>query len=66
MKTKPDDIAFPGKCGNGLTKREYIAAKALQGLLTIGHEEYMYMKSEVILAVEFADELIEALNESKG
>ncbi len=44
---------------NGLTKREYFAAMALQGLLV---KNYNYEAYSVISAVEYADALIEELN----
>jgi cyanate lyase len=46
---------------NGLTKREYFAAMALQGLLA-NNNNYVY---SVISAVEFADDLIEELSKTK-
>ncbi len=71
MKTKPNDSIAPtkgthGPAGSfpstyGLTKREYFAAMAMQGLASrqLGYED----ASED--AVEFADALIAALNEPK-
>jgi hypothetical protein len=47
---------------DGLTKREYFAAMALQGLLTNNNKDYVYF---VISAVEFADDLIEELSKTK-
>jgi hypothetical protein len=44
---------------NGLTKREYFAAMAMQGLLANNKSEHKYC---VIAAVEYADALIEVLN----
>jgi hypothetical protein len=46
----------------GLTKREYFAAMALQGLLALGGVVY---QSPVKSAVEYADALIEELNKTK-
>lgn len=54
----------------GLTKREYFAAKAMQGLLSIydngqvvpNHENVIYMAK---LSVSAADQLLLALNEPK-
>jgi hypothetical protein len=60
MKTVGDDLAFPDAVGNGLTKREYFAAMALQGLT-----EYTY-KHAAEEAVKHADALIEALNAKEG
>jgi hypothetical protein len=34
MKIKPNDSAFPKQFEDGLTKREYFTAIAMQGLLT--------------------------------
>lgn len=44
---------------SGLTKREYFAAMAMQGLLANNKSEHKYC---VISAVEYADDLIEVLN----
>ena len=46
----------------GLTKREYFAAMAMQGLLANDKVEHKYC---VISAVEYADDLIEQLNKTK-
>lgn len=71
-KTLANQTTFPiVKTGSlvpqwGLTKREYFAAMALQGLASIYHEvhspsvRYLAKKS-----VEFADELINELNITK-
>jgi hypothetical protein len=67
MRTKAKGPAFPlisdeGYIINaGLTKREYFAAMALQGLLS-NNNNYVY---SVKSAVEFADDLIEELNKTK-
>lgn len=47
---------------NGLTKREYFAAMALQGLLA---NDSALITSKVIDAVKAADALIEELNKTK-
>jgi hypothetical protein len=47
---------------NGLTKREYFAAIALQGLLA---NDSALITSKVIDAVKAADALIEVLNKTK-
>ena len=47
---------------NGLTKREYFAAMALQGLLSLGGVVYQSTEKS---AVEAADALIEELNKTK-
>jgi hypothetical protein len=68
MRTKAKGPAFPlisdeGYIINaGLTKREYFAAMALQGLVTKNNNEYDYC---VISAVKFADALIEELSKTK-
>lgn len=56
-KTNPDDLAF--SIYSGLTKREYAAIAALQGLLSFpGYSETPL----AALSVRYADELIDALN----
>jgi hypothetical protein len=65
MKKKPNDIAFQNLHTSSiecLTKREYFAAMALQGLLTNNNKDNVYF---VISAVEFADDLIEELSKTK-
>ena len=65
MKTKPDDpvVVTQQNANNplyGLTKREYFAAMAMQGMLSntgINTESHV-----AHYAVEFADALIERLN----
>ncbi len=66
METKPNEpihtIEYNNNyISNGLTKREYFAAMALQGLLS-NNNNYVY---SVISAVEFADDLIEELSKTK-
>ena len=59
-----DNSAFPRKIGEqapGLTKREYFAAKALQGILS-DHTRSLG-KDIAIDAVKMADHLIKALDE---
>ena len=71
MKTIPNEQAFPCFNGDqftptlGLTKREYFAAMAMQGLATRPHEAYE-ANNVAYHAVTFADALIEKLNESIG
>jgi hypothetical protein len=58
-----DNSAFPRKDGiyhQGLTKREYFAAKALQGLLA--DPTTIISKTVAEDAVKLADHLIQALN----
>jgi hypothetical protein len=68
VKTNPDEPIHPVVRPisslyhtTGLTKREYFAAMALQGLLG-NNNNYVY---SVISAVEFADDLINELNKTK-
>lgn len=59
-----DNSAFPRKIGEqapGLTKREYFAAKALQGLLS--NPTIILSKKVAEDAVKLADHLTKALNE---
>lgn len=77
LKTDPNDQAYPVATTDhdaghfGLTKREYFAALALQGLLASPLEpgELDGLSPDDILnhfsasAVSYADALIEALNE---
>jgi len=74
MKTNPNDPAFMetpdmqgypyenGKNG-GLTKREYFAAMAAQGIIGV---EPAYKDYYAKFCVEFADALVKALNEDKN
>ncbi len=67
MKTEPNDNALP-TTGNGptdgLTKRELLAAMAMQGLLAWSNRENQPMDYAVD-SVRQADNLIAALNTSK-
>ena len=62
-KTYPADSAFSydGETDSGLTKREYFAGIALQGLLA-DSEVVGEALGVATTAVKFADALIEALN----
>lgn len=75
MKTNPNDAAFARPhsedefneeiCHSqkGLTKREYFAALAMQGMLAYGNEKESYDPMRVPdKAVEIADALIQELN----
>lgn len=73
MKTNPNDCAYPHmKIGNdvivrdGLTKREYFASMAMQGIEAsnfISNEQDPLKEHEVVKrAVRMADALIEQLN----
>lgn len=64
-KTEPNEPAFA--CASdtghqeGLTKREYFAAMAMQGIISNPiHDQYKSTVAEV--SVKMADELIKALN----
>jgi len=61
MKTEPNDRAFDNNSG-ALTKREYFAAMAMQGIVMRGckPEEIPKMGDAATL---LAENLIEALNE---
>jgi len=64
-ETKANEPVYPNKFVPilyGLTKREYFAAMAMQGLLALGGVVY---QSPVKSAVEYADALIEELNKTK-
>lgn len=61
MKTEPNESAFMGAYSGGLTKREYFAAMALQGLLA---QNGSYDVSSVQAVIE-ADALIEELNKER-
>lgn len=69
MQTRKNDNAFPCQFEQedgsevyetGLSKREYFAAMALQGLLSTSK---LLPNNAEIIAVKMADELIKALNE---
>jgi len=67
--TKPNSTAYPRSGEHtdwGLTKREYFAAMAMQGLLANGSDVDLTLPDSTIGisrdAVEYADALIAALN----
>lgn len=65
--TDSGDTAFPSAAGEtiGLTKREYFAAIALQGLLasdTTNHDKWTDIAESAVLS---ADALIAELNKAK-
>ena len=67
-ETKPNNSAFPIIAENyiidgGLTKREYFAAIALQGMLAKYGSDYQVNNAKE--AVYWADALIEELNKTK-
>jgi len=72
MQTKKDDSAFPifdddanyFTKNQGLTKREYFAAMALQGLLNVPFVDESYLDEIPKMAIELADNLIRELNNS--
>ena len=68
--TRANDLAYPVKKVDtinytGLTKREYFAAMAMQGIIT--NKDGLDIKIERIVesAVDTADALIEELNKTK-
>lgn len=79
--TKPNDTTFPVvvtksrevEIGTGLTKREYFAAMALQGLLSNASYMNDYNKDKYLLkpwtvskvAIEYANALIVELNKDQ-
>ena len=68
METKANEPAYPNiqvPSLEGLTKREYFAAMALQGI--IANKDGLDIKIERIVesAVDTADALIEELNKTK-
>jgi hypothetical protein len=67
VKTKPNEpiqpIEYNDNYSNGLTKREYFAAMALQALLEDNTIERKYC---VQSAVDYADDLIEELNKTNN
>ena len=70
--SNPYDFAFPGVNLNGgqevgLTKREYFAAVALEGLLAQETEDWRFDKPEQAAkrAVTYADALLAALEEPR-
>lgn len=65
MKTDGKDAAFASDGEYdmyGLTKREYFAAVAMQGLLACPHQMCGDIENQTGLAVEYADRLIAELN----
>ncbi len=65
MKTNKNDAAFASEYKFGLTKLEYFAAAALQGILA-NHYISMYKSSMAIDAINIAKMLIDKLNEQEG
>ena len=68
METEPNEPAYPNiqvPSLKGLTKREYLAAMAMQGI--IANKDGLDIKIERIVesAVDTADALIEELNKTK-
>jgi len=67
--TNPEDMAFPiSGFYPGLTKREYFAARAMQGLLSNPDRRSDLMQTHERIAkksLSMADELIKALNEQE-
>ena len=61
----PSGPPFPS-VGTGLTKREWFAGLALQGLLTTVFESDMPWRAMPGEAVQMADQLIAELNRKEG
>jgi len=65
--TNGNDTAFPSNCEDdtdGLTKREYFAAMAMQGFLSDGSQD-LAPEQCARAGVRHADALIAALNEGQ-
>jgi hypothetical protein len=64
--TDPDDSAFPDEAGScGLSKREYFAAMAMQGFLSLcASDKTKYLEPSMLShdAIALADALIAELN----
>ena len=65
-KTNPNDQAYANESNEGLTKREYFASLAMEGLAAfpgyIGGKSNPKARDVAAKAIEYADELIIALN----
>jgi hypothetical protein len=65
MTTEPNNSAFPyvleDEPAPGLTKREYFAAMALQGILA-ADLDHLDIDDKCIMAVNYANQLIRTLN----
>jgi hypothetical protein len=66
----PLDGEVSNQCGNGtnptgLTKREYFAGLAMQGLLANANEHITYLPDDEIIksSIQYADELLKQLEE---
>jgi hypothetical protein len=57
--TTQPDVLFPAQCG--LTKREWLAGVALQGILTNPSQLATDVENQTGLAVEYADALLKTL-----
>mgnify|MGYP000678153413 CR=1 FL=1 len=55
-----EESAFPNKWGNGLTRREYFAAMAMQGLMANSSRASIF-KNLALDATRAADALLEEL-----
>lgn len=68
MKTKPDDQAYACAASNGhdpgMTKREWFAGMALQGMIASDRLEINDFDKMSIYAVSHANKLIEWLNKT--
>lgn len=50
---------------NGLTKREYFAGLAMQGLIASGVTEKHYFTDVVSASIQYADEILKQLEDGK-
>lgn len=75
MKTNPSDTAYPSaaisnyeetNAVGSLTKREYFAAMAMQGLLANSGNVDETVQADAVLAVKAAESLINELNKKSS
>jgi len=67
QKTQPNDSIHNSEQGpqDGLTKREYFAAMAMQGLLSTEQGYHLHEHKLSEYALSYADSLINELNKQK-
>lgn len=64
MKTNPNDFITGPTDGERLTKREYFAGLAMQGILANPTSDDLTKQWIIIVATGYADALIEELNKT--
>jgi hypothetical protein len=64
-KISPEDKVYPDSENYGLTKREYFACQVFIGLLANTYKKSKTYRELAEVAVNQADELINALNEDQ-